>query len=74
MFISETVIAVIIDWIDNNLHKPLRIEQIARYSGYSKWYLQRLFLQYRGESLGRYIRNKKLDSAARDLRETDENI
>ncbi|PLL17423.1 DNA-binding transcriptional regulator RamA, partial [Klebsiella michiganensis] len=22
MFISETVIAVIIDWIDNNLHKP----------------------------------------------------
>jgi AraC-like DNA-binding protein len=31
-------------------------------------------LQYRGESLGRYIRNKKLDSAARDLRETDENI
>lgn len=58
MFISETVIAVIIDWIDNNLHKPLRIEQIARYSGYSKWYLQRLFLQYRGESLGRYIRNK----------------
>nr|WP_256660930.1 RamA family antibiotic efflux transcriptional regulator [Klebsiella michiganensis] len=65
---------VIIDWIDNNLHKPLRIEQIARYSGYSKWYLQRLFLQYRGESLGRYIRNKKLDSAARDLRETDENI
>ncbi|STV92025.1 transcriptional activator RamA [Klebsiella michiganensis] len=70
MFISEAVIAVIIDWIDNNLHKPLRIEQIARYSGYSKWYLQRLFLQYRGESLGRYIRNKKLDSAARDLRET----
>ncbi|STV75107.1 transcriptional activator RamA [Klebsiella michiganensis] len=64
MFISEAVIAVIIDWIDNNLHKPLRIEQIARYSGYSKWYLQRLFLQYRGESLGRYIRNKKLDSAA----------
>lgn len=74
MFISESVIAVIIDWIDDNLHKPLRIEQIARYSGYSKWYLQRLFLQYRGESLGRYIRNKKLDSAARDLRETDENI
>lgn len=74
MFISESVIAVIIDWIDDNLHKPLRIEQIAHYSGYSKWYLQRLFLQYKGESLGRYIRNKKLDSAARDLRETDENI
>ena len=49
MFISESVIAVIIDWIDDNLHKPLRIEQIAHYSGYSKWYLQRLFLQYKGE-------------------------
>ena len=74
MFISESVIAVIIDWIDDNLHKPLRIEQIAHYSGYSKWYLQRLFLQYTGESLGRYIRHNKLDSTARDLRETDENI
>ena len=35
--------------------------------GYSKWHLQRLFLQYKGESLGRYIRERKLLLAARDL-------
>ncbi|MDH2911184.1 helix-turn-helix domain-containing protein [Kosakonia sp. HypNH10] len=74
MLISETVINSISDWIDNNLHIPLCIEQVAHHSGYSKWYLQRLFTHYKGESLGRYIRNKKLQLAARDIRETDEKI
>ena len=43
---------------------------ILRHAGYSKWHLQRLFLQYKGESLGRYIRERKLLLAARDLRDT----
>ncbi|MDM9614651.1 helix-turn-helix domain-containing protein [Kosakonia cowanii] len=74
MLISESVINSISEWIDNNLHIPLPIEQLAHHSGYSKWYLQRLFTHYKGESLGRYIRNKKLNLAARDIRETDEKI
>ena len=40
--------------------------------GIQKWHLQRLFLQYKGESLGRYIRERKLLLAARDLRDTDQ--
>ena len=40
--------------------------------GILKWHLQRLFLQYKGESLGRYIRERKLLLAARDLRDTDQ--
>ena len=43
----------------------LRIDDIARHAGYLKWHLQRLFLQYKGESLGRYIRERKLLLAAR---------
>jgi AraC family multidrug resistance transcriptional activator len=72
MTISAQVIDTIVEWIDDNLHQPLRIEEIARHSGYSKWHLQRLFMQYKGESLGRYIRERKLLLAARDLRESDE--
>ena len=53
MTISAQVIETIVGWIDDNLHQPLRIDDIARHSGYSKWHLQRLFLQYKGESLGR---------------------
>lgn len=74
MTISAQVIDTIVEWIDDNLHQPLRIEEIARHAGYSKWHLQRLFMQYKGESLGRYIRERKLLMAARDLRESDERV
>ena len=73
MTISAQVIDTIVEWIDDNLHQPLRIDDIARHAGYSKWHLQRLFLQYKGESLGRYIRERKL-LLARDLRDTDQRV
>ena len=62
------VIDTIVEWIDDNLHQPLRIDDIARHAGYSKWHLQRLFLQYKGEPGALYSR-KKLLLAARDLRD-----
>ena len=68
------MIDTIVEWIDDNLHQPLRIDDIARHAGYSKWHLQRLFLQYKGESLGRHIRERKLLLAARDLRDTDQRV
>lgn len=73
-FKAIQVIDTIVEWIDDNLHQPLRIDDIARHAGYSKWHLQRLFLQYKGESLGRYIRERKLLLAARDLRDTDQRV
>ena len=73
MTISAQVIDTIVEWIDDNLHQPLRIDDIARHAGYSKWHLQRLFTVQRGE-LGRYIRERKLLLAARDLRDTDQRV
>jgi len=67
MKFSEQVIANLLLWIDANLELPLRLDEIAQFSGYSKWHLQRLFTEYTGETLGRYIRNKKLQKAAEDL-------
>lgn len=74
MTISAQVIDTIVEWIDDNLNQPLRIDDIARHAGYSKWHLQRLFMQYKGESLGRYVRERKLKLAARDLRDTDQKV
>ena len=73
MTISAQVIDTIVEWIDDNLHQPLRIDDIARHAGYSKWHLQRLFLQYKGEPGALYSR-KKLLLAARDLRDTDQRV
>ena len=36
MTISAQVIDTIVEWIDDNLHQPLRIDDIARHAGYSK--------------------------------------
>ena len=65
MTISAQVIDTIVEWIDDNLHQPLRIEEIARHAGYSKWHLQRLFMQYKGRASGAIFRERKLLLAAR---------
>lgn len=74
MLRTEGIIDEITLWIDSNLHKPLKIEDVAARAGYSKWHLQRLFVQVKAVSLGKYIRDKKLRLAARDLVETNESI
>ena len=59
MTISAQVIDTIVEWIDDNLHQPLRIDDIARHAGYSKWHLQRLFLQYKGRAWGAIFAKKE---------------
>lgn len=70
MDLTVCVIKDIVDWIDTRLDRPLRIEDVVRHSGYSKRHLQRLFFQYKLVSLGEFIRERKMQCAARDLRET----
>lgn len=74
MFRTEDIIDEITQWIDSNLHKPLKIEDVAARAGYSKWHLQRIFMQVREISLGKYIRDTKLRLAAKDLIATNEPV
>lgn len=61
MFRTEGIIDEITQWIDSNLHKPLKIEDVAARAGYSKWHLQRIFVQVKEVSLGKYIKDKSSD-------------
>lgn len=74
MFRTEDIIDEIIQWIDSNLHKPLKIEDVAARAGYSKWHLQRVFAKVKEVNLGKYIRDTKLRLAAKDLTETNEPV
>lgn len=74
MFRTEDIIDEIIQWINSNLHKPLKIEDVAARAGYSRWHLQRIFVQVKEVSLGKYIRDTKLRLAAKDLIDTNESI
>ncbi|ROP62988.1 AraC family multidrug resistance transcriptional activator [Enterobacter sp. BIGb0383] len=64
----------ILQWIDANIDKPLRIEDISVKSGYSKWHLQRVFYQHKKKTIACYIRDRKLDLAVNDLISTNKNI
>ncbi|ROR15091.1 helix-turn-helix domain-containing protein [Erwinia sp. JUb26] len=64
---QELIIHELIAWIDSNIRQPLKIEDVAQRAGYSKWHLQRMFNRIMRISLGNYIRDKKLTSAAQDL-------
>ncbi|MDM7221395.1 helix-turn-helix domain-containing protein [Klebsiella grimontii] len=70
----KDIIDEITKWIDSNLNKPLKIEDVAARAGYSKWHLQRIFLQVKEVSLGKYIRDTKLRLAAKDLTGTNEAV
>lgn len=62
------------EWIDCNVHGSMRIDDVVKKSGYSKWHLQRLFKKHAGKTLGVYIREKKMEVAANDLVNSNENI
>ena len=64
----------LIEWIDDHIDQPLNIEAVAKKSGYSKWYLQRMFRTVMRQTLGDYIRQRRLLLAAVELRTTERPI
>ncbi len=66
----DEIIHALTDWIDSNLDKTLSIDDVAARSGYSKWHLQRMFRAVTKQTLGNYIRERRLTLAAKELRQT----
>lgn len=56
-----------VHYIERNLKSKLHLEQISSYTAYSKFHFQRLFLLVTGETAGRYIINRRLTEAAKEL-------
>lgn len=66
----QEIIHALTEWIDEHIDQPLNIDVVAKKSGYSKWYLQRMFRTVMRQTLGDYIRQRRLLLAARELRST----
>lgn len=66
----EEIIGSLTCWIEQNLDKNLTIDDVAARSGYSKWHLQRMFRSVTRQTLGGYIRQRRLMLAAEALRQT----
>ena len=67
----DDLITELLYWIEVNLSDRLTMEKASKKTGYSPWYLQRLFKSKTGYALGKYIRDRRLTMAAIALRLTN---
>lgn len=54
-------------WIHENITQNIRIEELSVISGYSQWYIQRIFKKYTGVTVGAYIRGYRVKKASEEL-------
>lgn len=64
---NNKLIKKIIDYIENNLDGQLSLDEIAKEAGYSKFHLNRLFLECVGCTIYKYIQMRRLTVAAEEL-------
>lgn len=62
-----TRIERILDYIHTNIDSPLSVEYLAKKSCWSRWQLQRIFLQETNQTVAQYVREIKLSRAAEQL-------
>ncbi len=55
------------DWIEAHLREPISLDAIARRVGFSLWHFHRIFAEMTGDSLGSYIRKRRLTAAADEI-------
>ncbi len=68
------LIQEIINEIEDNLDSPLLVKDFAAKSGYSIWQFQRIFRSMVGDTIGNYLRGRRLTLAADKILNTKEKI
>ena len=61
-------------YIEANLREDIRVEEVAKAAGYSYYHLNRQFLSLLGETIGSYIKKRRLADGAKRLLYTDDKI
>lgn len=64
---NKEIVEKIIDYIENNLESQLNLDEIAKEAGYSKFHLNRLFFEFVGCTIYKYIQMRRLTMAAEKL-------
>lgn len=61
-------INIVQDYIGANLDKPLTVQELAKLLNFSVYHFHRIFTQYVGESLAKYVLRRRLEMAAMCLK------
>ena len=62
---------IVVEYINNHLDEDIDLEKLADISNFSKWHFQRIMRAFLGESIGAFIQRKRVETAAKLLRDTD---
>ena len=57
---QKEVVKKVIDYIEKNLEKEINLDNISKNIGYSKFYLNRIFTEYTGITMYKYLQNRRL--------------
>ncbi len=63
-----------VDFIESNLTKNITLEQIANEAFYSKYHFIRIFSAMIGETVGDYVRKRRITKSAKEIVTTDRSI
>ncbi|MBJ8899658.1 helix-turn-helix domain-containing protein [Citrobacter braakii] len=68
--IKEATVNEILKWIEIHLEERIDVENVVKFSGYSRRHIYTIFKAYTGMPIGKYIRQRKLCRAAYKLKLT----
>lgn len=71
---KEKVISKAVVFIENNLYEPFTAQDVANAVSYSYYHFHRYFQAVMGETIGNYIRGRRLTQASWDLLHTDKKV
>ncbi|ELB7320995.1 helix-turn-helix domain-containing protein [Enterobacter hormaechei] len=69
---KKMTVKAIVEWIEENVSSGISIDDIVRFSGYSRRHIHEIFKEYVNMSPGQYIRHRRLSRAAIRLRLTSQ--
>ena len=67
MEIQKEVIEKALHYIEDNIEKDISVDEISKHVGYSKFYLNRMFSEYTGITIYKYLQGRRLTIAAENL-------
>lgn len=71
---NYSIIQSIIEYVEENLDKPLSVTSVSDYVGYSKYHIHRMFTAVTGLTLHNYIVRRRLTESAKELVFSDRSI
>lgn len=64
----------VIDYVEQNFHTTVTLDELSRISGWSARHLQRLFTQHTGQSFGSFLQNVRIQRSCEMLRSTSHKV